>query len=436
MKAEPLSHTESLQDLPLANPTQLGDRRGSLRVLVLDEEIPFPLNSGKRIRTWNILSRLAKRHQISFVCYGESSSEGARALLEAGIEVHAVAPLKELNGVELYAQLLLNLASQYPYSVTKHHTKRFADCVRQLLQTSHFDLVHCEWTPYARYLDDLIAGPPALIATHNIESQIWERRAKHSETAIEKLFFSLQAKKMRRFEQRALPEAAAITAVSQPDIDAAKNWKCQQVTLVPNGVDLDFFQPSATERNSNEVLFLGSLDWFPNWDGLEYFVADIWPTIRIAKPDARLLIVGRKPPADKVKNLENKPGIEVIGEVEDVRPYLARAGALIVPLRIGGGSRIKILEALAAGTAVVTTSVGVEGLDLEDGVHVAVADNASAFADRLLQLLASPDARRRLSIAGRSAVVKFYGWDAAADRMESSWYGAVEAADRRVGNDR
>jgi polysaccharide biosynthesis protein PslH len=406
------------------------ESRDPLRILVLDEEIPYPLDSGKRIRTWNILSRLAGRHRVTLVCYGEPTGTGAGVLRDAGIELRAVRPLKERRGVALYAQLLLNLASPYPYSVTKHHTKRFDDCVQRLIKTGQFDIVHCEWTPYARYLKDQ-SQLPVLIATHNIESQIWERRADHNGTALGKLFFHLQAVKMRRFEQRALHKADWITVVSRPDAATAKSWQCPHITLVPNGVDLEQFKPANCEASGGELLFLGSLDWFPNWDGLEYFVAEIWPIIRLAKPNLKLLVVGRRPPAVKVRKLESEPGIEVVGEVPDVRPYLARSELLVVPLRIGGGSRIKILEALAAGTAVVTTSVGVEGLDLEDGVHLAVADNPSVFAGRILQLLASPDERHRIAFAGRQAVVDSYSWDAAANQLESAWYEVMKSVDHR-----
>ena len=395
----------------------------SLKVLVVDEEIPYPPDAGKRIRTWNLLSRLARRHQVHLLCYGRKEDMAGCAVQQAGIKLHLVEPPKTRTYL-LYLRLLANLFSAYPFSVSKHYSRRFQQALDELLYRDEWDLVQCEWTPYARFLSSLFSTEetPTLIATHNVEAQIWNRRAQHGRNIVEKLFFGLQKSKMERFERRALLQANAVTAVTLADVQTMQDWKVRDVTLVPNGVDTEFYLPTGEPENDNEILSVASLDWFPNADALEYFAHDIFPLIRQKRPNAVLRIVGRRPPEPLRKKLSGIAGIDFVGEVADVRPHVNRAAVIVVPLRIGGGSRLKILEALAAGKAVVSTSIGAEGLDLESGLHLLVADSPSDFAGRVLELLSSRDSRRRLGECGKKLVVQRYGWDDIACRLENAWF--------------
>jgi glycosyltransferase involved in cell wall biosynthesis len=390
-----------------------------LKVLVLDEEIPYPPNSGKRIRTWNLLRLLARKHQVHFLCYGEEGA-GSAALVSAGVIPHLVKPLKQSKGLLLYLKLALNLFSSYPFSVSKHYSKRFQRAYDELVRNGAWDLIHCEWTPYARFLS-AVGSVPTLIATHNVESLIWQRRAEHGANLAETVFFGLQARKMERFERRALHRATAVGAVTADDAQIMRKWGIPSVTLIPNGVDTELYRPSREPEHDNEILSVASLDWFPNASALEYFTERILPLIREKNPQAVLRIVGRRPSDSLRKKFSGVRGIDFVGEVGDVRPYLERASAIIVPLRIGGGSRLKILEALAAGKAVVSTTIGAEGLELEHERHLLVADSPDEFARRVLELLTSKDARRRLGECGRDLVLRCYGWDGIAERLERSW---------------
>ena len=192
-----------------------GDKR-RLKVLVLDEEIPFPANSGKRIRTWNLLRRLAARHCVSLLCYGHADNSGVEALRQAGIKAHLVRPKVNPAGWRLYLLLFLNLFSRLPFSVTKHSSSEFRQRLRALLAQESWDLVQCEWTPYAHFVARG-CRVPVLISTHNVESQIWERRKRNAGNLIAKAFFWTQEQKMRRFERRALLHASGVTAVTAGD---------------------------------------------------------------------------------------------------------------------------------------------------------------------------------------------------------------------------
>jgi polysaccharide biosynthesis protein PslH len=396
-------------------------RMASLRVLVIDEEIPYPLNTGKRIRTWNLLKRLAKRHEIRLLCYGSPNDPAVPAVEDAGIKLFLIRPQERYRGLRLYTSLFINLFSPYPFSVTKHVSSRFQYRLNELLHREAWDLIHCEWTPYARFLSRVTAVP-VLVATHNVEAEIWARRAEHTRHRLGKLFFHTQELKMRWFERRALLRASAVTAVTNKDAETMRSWGVKQVRLVPNGVDPESYSGGCLAERENEILFLGSLDWYPNIDALNYFIDNILPLVRLQHSQARLRVVGRRPSEALRKRCQQCPAIDFVGEVPDVRSYLQRAAMVVVPLRIGAGSRIKILEALAAEKAVVSTSTGAAGLDVVSGRHLVIADSPSEFAARVNELLASDEDRRRLSIAGRMLVNSRYGWDEIAGQLECAWH--------------
>jgi len=391
-----------------------------LKVLVIDEEMPYPPDAGKRIRTWNLLRRLAQRHSVTLLCYGRENDRAKAALESANIKLCLVDPLPSKKGMALYPKLAANLLSYYPYSVVKHYSLAFHNAYATLLGHSDWDLIHCEWTPYARFVSPK-SSVPVLIATHNIEAQIWERRAKHASNPLAKSFFASQARKMRRFEIDALRLANAVTAVSEPDADIMRKWGIASVYVVPNGVDIDSYESVGEAEKNVDLLSISSLDWFPNADALEYFATQIMPLVRKEHPGAVLRIVGRRPPDSLRNKLTKLVGIDFVGEVPDVRPYLRQASVVVVPLRIGGGSRLKILEALAAGKPVVSTSVGAEGLDLVPSQEICIADGPTEFARTVSALLASSNDRGRIALAGRARVEKEYGWERISQHLEFVW---------------
>ncbi|MES2221045.1 MAG: glycosyltransferase family 4 protein, partial [Acidobacteriota bacterium] len=371
-----------------------------LNVLVLDEEIPFPLNSGKRIRTWNLLRNLARRHSITFLCYGTSENRGLQEMQALGIRVVLVPPLPPSNSSRFYAGALANLVSPWPYSVSRHHTANFNRAIRQLIAKEPFDLVHCEWTPYASYRR-AVGKLPMLIMAHNIEATVWRRRAQHAPNLPERLFMASQAWKMKRFEKRSFARARHVAVVTEQEAQTARQWGAHTVTLVSNGVDTDYLRPTGEAPEPDSLLFLGSLDWQPNRDALQFLLREILPKIQAANPRAKLRVVGRQPATRLREQVEGLSGVEWVGEVPDIRPHFARALAVLVPLRIGGGSRIKILESMSMGKTVVATQIGAEGLDVVPGVHCLIADSPAEFAQSVLDLLYNPERAADLGRNGR-----------------------------------
>lgn len=398
-----------------------GDR---LRVAVIDEELPYPLDSGKRIRTFELLRRLAPRHDVTILAHehadaGETRSAEA-ALRAAGIAVRLVSrALAAKQGPGFYLRLLANLASSRPYSVDANCTRSLRGGLKQLARED-FDLWHFEWTPLAA-LGEEVAERPRVVVAHNIETLIWQRYAALERHPLKRRYIAEQARKFERFERHVLRSADRVVTVSGPDADLARRFGAQEPAVVDNGVDIARFEYRRPAGDANTVLFLGSLDWRPNQDAVGWLLESIWPEIRRQRPAATLSIVGRRPPRWLVDRSREADGVRLATDVPDVRPYLGAAAALIVPLRVGGGSRLKILEALAAGVPVVSTRVGAEGLHLVPGEHALLAEEPGALATAALRLLADEPLRKQLAAAGRQLVEARYDWDRLAERLESVW---------------
>lgn len=356
---------------------------------------------------------------IRYIGYGTDCSAAAEALRMEDIEPVAVpARIPPKQGFVFHLRLLANLLSPLPYIVTSHYSRVYHDVVRNNLAQFKPDVLLCEWTPYAVYARGL-SSVKKLVSTHNVEADIWQRYYENETNWPRRWYIHEQWRKVERFERLALGWMDGALAVSALDHNRLAQWHSKLPTaVVPNGVDLDYFRPAPQPELRGHIAFSGSMDWRPNQDAARYFVQEIFPLLQRVRPDLECTFVGRSPPPD-IQALAKVPGVHVTGTVDDVRPYLERAGVFVVPLRIGGGSRLKILEALAMGRAVVSTSVGAEGLEVMHDRHVVLADDPQTFAKAVLRLLDDPEQCRKLAAAGRRLVERCYDWDTLAGRFGS-----------------
>lgn len=404
----------------------------SLRVAVLDEELPYPLTSGKRIRTYNLLARLATRHRITILCHRNPDRSEQLAAEDAyrklGIEtlvIDRAVPPK--SGPSFYARLAGNLLSPLPYSVATHASTQLAEAVRQHAADNRVDVWHCEWTPYAQVLRDALGERLAdvkwSVMAHNVESLIWRRYTETADNTMKRWYIRQQLKKFERFERWAYSTATAPIAVSRDDAALMRNeFGASRVSVVDNGVDVDFFRPQRdVDRDPSRMLFMGSLDWRPNLDAANILLTELLPQVRAQVPNATAVLVGRRPPDWLRALVAATPGAELHADVPDVRPFLARCGFLVVPLRIGGGSRLKILEALAAGTPVVSTKVGAEGLELVAGRDLLTADTPDELASTAVAAIRRPEELAETADSGREQVLARYSWDLLAKRLDEVW---------------
>jgi glycosyltransferase involved in cell wall biosynthesis len=396
-----------------------------LRVVLVDEELPYPPTSGKRIRTLNLTVRLARRHQLTYLCHRHADPEEARAASDffhqhgiRTVVVERAIPPK--SGPLFHARLLANLLSPLPYSVSTHNSRALRHTLKTYAASEPVDLWHCEWTPYAQPLQ-VVPGPRLIIA-HNVESVIWQRYHETESNPLKRWYIQRQWRKFQRFEARVLAAAERTVAVSA--VDAARlqsDFGVERLAVVENGVDLTYFAPQEALRDPGNILFLGSLDWRPNLDGVRFLLERIFPLVRQHEPTATLSLVGRNPPDWLARWVETLPGVQLHGNVPDVRPFLAECGLMVVPLRVGGGSRLKILESLASGTPVVSTRIGAEGLDLDPRQHLTVVESMNDLPAALVSTIQSPQEARLQAECGRQRVLELYGWDRLAEQLDEVW---------------
>jgi len=330
--------------------------------------------------------------------------------------------------------LAANLFSPLPYSVASHASPELRAAIGNYAADHAVDLWHCEWTPYATSLQGL-QGARRLIMAHNVESLIWQRYAETETNPIKRWYIREQWRKYKHFERRATSEVDQTVAVSDADAALLRDeFGAPCVSVVENGVDTAYFQPTEIARQANRILFLGSLDWRPNLDAVAQLLELIFPAVRAAEPKAELEIVGRNPPAWLRSKAAAIPGVQLFADVADVRPHLARCGVIGVPLRIGGGSRLKILEALASGLPVVSTAIGAEGLHLEPGRHLSVVPGVEEMANALLDAMGHPQDAQEMAQRGRERVLERYDWDALADQLEQIWIQCATSGHAKLGS--
>jgi sugar transferase (PEP-CTERM/EpsH1 system associated) len=397
-----------------------------MRILWLNAGVLLPLDKGGKLRTWHLMRQLAGRHDITYLAFADGGVElvHREGMCDVCRELVIVPRSEALKGTaRFYLDAAAHLFDRRPYAVAKYASAAYARLIERLLATSRFDLLVCDFLPPAVNLPHRLPCP-AVLFTHNVESEIWRRHAEAERGWLRKRLLEAQWRRMLRFEGDALRRFDLILAVSDSDRGTLRRlyraaWSVP-VHVVQTGVDTEFFQPAADEAPpAPHVVFTGSMDWLPNEDAMVGFCREILPRIREAEPQATLAIVGRAP-TPAVQRLAALPGVEVTGRVDDVRPHIARGCVYVVPLRIGGGTRLKIFEAMAMGKAVVSTTIGAEGLPVTHGQDIVIADDPAGFARAVVALFRNPGARRGLEAAARRLVVDRYDWSAVAGDLEDA----------------
>jgi glycosyltransferase involved in cell wall biosynthesis len=333
-----------------------------------------------------------------------------------------------------YAELVRGLFSATPVAVARFNPPGMRAFLEDLIRQERFDCAVVDHLAPTSYFPDL---PHAIFFQHNVETVIWRRHVEHVADPLRRAYFKLQADRMYLYERRVSQASGHIVAVSQTDADEMRRlFDVTRVTEIPTGVNIEYFLPpdhadasggrgagaSACqgERSSPaaDLIFVGSMDWLPNVDGVLYFVREILPLIHQVRPETTLAIVGRTPPPKITQLAAADPRIQVTGTVPDIRPYLWSSAVAIVPLRIGGGTRLKIYEAMAAQIPVVSTTIGAEGLSVNPPQDIRLADTPANFAAQCLELLTTPELRARLSRAAWEMVNANYSWEQVARAFE------------------
>jgi sugar transferase (PEP-CTERM/EpsH1 system associated) len=390
-----------------------------MRILWLKSDLLLPLDKGGRLRTWHLLRHLARRHEITYLSFAEGERDGMNRVAQ---RLETVPRIDSTKGTAaFYAHAALHLVDPFPYAVGRYRSRAFRRRLARLLDEIRFDLIVSDFLVPVVNLPRRLPCPSVLF-THNVESEIWRRHAE-TRSGLPGLLYRSQHARMLRFERRALGRFDAVLTVSHTDRDTfARLFPDvikRPVHVVSTGVDTEYFTASPSPPAGRHLVFTGSMDWLPNEDAMTYFVREILPRIRADEPATTLTIVGRAP-TPAVRRLAADHGVVVTGRVDDVRPHVREGTIYIVPLRIGGGTRLKIFEAMAMGKAVVSTTVGAEGLAVASGEHVAIADDPQSFAKAVVRLFRDVTRRRALEAAARKLVVDRFDWSAVAVELEDA----------------
>jgi len=371
-----------------------------------------PPDTGGKIRSYNIIRELARKHSITFFSFYAAHQPDAHPGLKDILDNVVCIPLnlpRAKSASELFSYCGRVFSSE-PYGISKFCRPMARKRLRTLLAEESYDVIVCDFV-FAAGVIPWDLPIPKVLFTHNVEAIIWRRHYEVAKNPVWKAISRREWRKMEAAEHNYLRRADRVLAVSENDRDAFANFIDRaKIDVIPTGVDVDYFQPKPIPEVPNSIIFTGSMDWLPNEDAIFYYANEILPLIKRRCPDVSLEVVGRSPSRKLQALADTEKSIRLTGWVDDIRPYLARGSVCIVPLRIGGGTRLKIFEAMAMGKAVVSTSVGAEGLSVRSGDHVLLADTPAEFAESVVALFGNQQERTRLGATARALVEENYSW--------------------------
>lgn len=385
-----------------------------MNILFLTTVLPYPPDSGAKIRDFNLLKEMAKRHKVTLISFAQDEKTGT-FLKEYCQRIEVVENKKRIN---LFAAFLMTLFTKKPFTIASFYSPEMKRRIKVVLDNNKFDLIHCSHLHMAQYVES-IKSIPRILDEHNIEFFLIKRYIRKQKNVLKKIVvFFLQYLKLARYESDMACKFEHCLVVSDAD---RKNLRLiapeAEAIVISNGVDTNSYKPQPEKMKLNNLVFTGVMDWYPNEDGILYFYDEMWSYLKAEVKDIRLYVVGGNP-SEKIFNLAKQDGnIVVTGYVENVRDYIAQGTVCVVPLRIGGGSRLKILEAMAMGKAIVSTSIGCEGLEITDNKNILIADTPKEFARKVVLLLQNKQLCESLGAEGRKLVENIYSWESIYEKL-------------------
>ncbi|HSN04213.1 MAG TPA: glycosyltransferase [Nitrospira sp.] len=404
-----------------------------MKVLFLSQIVPYPPHGGVLQRGYNLvreLGREARVHLLAFVhpdvLPTEAACRESRAALEKFCEAVEYFPLwPKASPLHRIAGLAAGALSPRPFSVLAHRSAAFQRRVSELIATKNFDVIHVDTIALARFLDKRWSIP-AVLTHHNIESQLMERRAGAERGLLARLYLRRETRKLLAYEAEMSGSFDVNVFVSKTDEKTLlERVQGLRTAIVPNGVDVEYFTPNQG-RDMPALIYTGGMNMFANRDAVMFFLNEIWPLIRKQVPDVRFFAVGQDPPKELLELAARDAHVVVTGYVTDVRPLVCDASVYVVPLRVGGGTRLKVLDAMAMGKAMVSTSIGCEGLDVRPDEHLLVADSPEQFAEKTVRLLQDPGRRLTLGRTARELVERRYSWRTIGGQLLEAYRIAIE----------
>lgn len=404
-----------------------------MNIIFLADIVPFPPNTGIKIRTFNILKQLSNggQNKVYLFCFNHKALIPTSELLDKYqkelnnycTEVNVFDIPSDKTQLSYYMCLAKNLLQKNPYRVERYYSKECEGKLYDTIQSKNIDLIHLDKTEFCRYLP-LFDSIPVCCTNHNVESLLMKRRAAFETTKLKQLFAYLQYIKTERYEKIMLNKVQSFVTCSDYDREYFHNelGVNSLSATIDNGVDVEFYSDyECNSEGQGYLLLIGAQnkESTANYDATMYFIEQIWPLVKEKNPEIKLKIVGRNPD-ESVKRLDVvDENIDVIGWVEDERKYIANASMLIVPLRIGGGSRLKIITAMAMGKTIVSTTIGAEGICCEHNENILLADTEKEFADLICKAHDSSEVRNRIGNNALSLAKSQYDWNKIGEKLRA-----------------
>ncbi len=382
-----------------------------MRILYLSQVLPYPLDAGPKMRSYYVLKYLSQRHEVTLLTFVRNTDrpEYIARMEEICHAVHTV-PMRR-SAVRDGQFLLKSIVSGQPFLIVRDEVSAMTAKLRELLAAQTFDAVHADQLWMAQYALQAKSFSPdvrLILDQHNAVYLIPGRMADGETNPVKKMILARESKMMARYEAETCPKFDRVVWVTREDYDAVSaisNAPLPAPAVIPICGDPTRVQPVEPETGVKRVTFLGGLHWPPNAQGIVWFAQKVFPKIRARVPDAVLTVIGKNPPAELAGS-----GVQVTGYVEDLSPLLAETQAFVVPLHAGGGMRVKIIDAWSWGLPIISTTIGAEGIAVENGVDILIADTAETFADAVIRVLQSSKLRQSLAENGRRTVVQKYNW--------------------------
>ncbi len=388
-----------------------------MKVVVVTPRFPYPLRDGLLIRMYNLLKQVSGKHAVTLVSLASplplpGETDAVRSLVSDLVVFPRPRSLPR-EGINA----ALSLVGGRPFTIARYFSRDLARFLSEADEGGTFDVAHFHTIHMGQYAG-IMKRTPTLLDTPDVVSEIWKLGRDTRRNPLTRLAVHTQYRAVLRYEPWVCRQADLVATVSEQDrSQVARVVGKDRARLVPNGVDTELIQPRQEDVETDSMVFVGNMQWPPNADGVEWFCREVLPVILRQHPKAKLYLVGHSP-GPALQRLAGK-SVVVTGTVPDVRPYVARAAVSVVPLRVGGGTRLKILEAMALARPVVSTSLGCQGLSATDGQNISIADTPDAFARSVGELLSSEEEGTRLGRAGREFVVANYDWKAIGAQLSS-----------------
>lgn len=399
-----------------------------MRILLVLPYSPVPATYGSTLRILNLMKQMVRRHDLSVVYFGHEGSERAMADAFGGRLRRIVRVPRPWNRKHRRLSQLVSLFGTRSHFSRLGRSDLLAELLGEEAASGRYDAIQTE---FPHMVTDLDTGLLRVLDTHNVEYHLIRRQWEQSSSILRRLHYGDEWRKMRREEIAAWTSHDLVFATSDRDrrmiLEDAPGTHC---AVVPNGVDSDYFAPSGGPEEPDSIVFTGMMKYLPNHDGIGWFLDEILPLVRAGVPGVRLTVVGADPPAHLAARAG--AGVTITGRVEDVRPWVDRAAVSIVPLRMGGGTRLKICEAFSMRKPVVSTTIGAEGIEAVHGESIMIADEPRAFADAIVRLLRDARLRRAVAGNGYELMRTRYEWSVVGGHLEEAYRDALARRGRGV----